>query len=493
MALLHATTDKGEADAMSSLRRSGADLSNYQEQLIRERNTRSLTLRRQSRSRVSISAVLNRSNTANDQLNVSNYPFLDPDKAMATLASGNPKSVGDMMQNIIVLVRQSKRHIDPLMANDDFAAALVAAVNDGDEQLSVIMMETLAVLFPFFPERHEFWVDEGLTMMFCDVFEGGSIKKMDAALDLISSISEASGYARDSILCLGIHTVMIETALKDVPQEICLKICEALMKVFANKQAIDTTTMNSCVDDMAKLLTLPYPNCVFAAVGCFVEMTNKAPVIVFAMYDLGLFPVIVSMLNVEQLVPVALPLIGNMSVGHAQHVQKFLECDLFDRLMKLIQTEYVADVFWVLSNLVESVPHLTVGLFNASFIAATIDIAESASYDVKKEGTFFLATLILFTESADLKYFMTGEVLELMVQILDCSIALMVLRVLDALIRLARSLEMGFANDELRQMLQGSTLYDSLQSCLDSSFVIRERAEFLLNLLDSADSPLCGS
>jgi hypothetical protein len=194
------------------------------------------------------------------------------------------------------------------------------------------------------------------------------------------------------------------------------------------------------------------------------------------------------------LIGFALPLIGNLSVGHAAHIHTLLECHLFNILMDLIGSEHTADVFWVLSNLVESVPHLTLPFFTPDFFNQTVAMAEDSSHEIKRECGFFLATLVLFTEVSDLRHFMNAQVLDLMIELLGCSIGLIILRCLDALLTFARVLEVGGASADMIALLTGSDLGEALNRLLENdSLLIRERAEFLLNQLEDREtpSPLC--
>jgi hypothetical protein len=150
---------------------------------------------------------------------------------------------------------------------------------------------------------------------------------------------------------------------------------------------------------MARLLSLPYVAAVSSALSCFVSMTNKMASLVGTMDDPNLFPVIVGFLEDDALVEMALPLVGNLSVGHARNIETPIECHLLDLLTKLIPEEkHAADVHWVLLNLVHSVPHLMIGFFGERFVRNTLARAKDAGFEVKKELGFFLATLIVFAE-----------------------------------------------------------------------------------------------
>jgi hypothetical protein len=479
---------------MTSLRVSGADLTRYHEQLARDRNARTLTLRH---TRPTLAGFLGRSSAASasprgPKLDATNYPFLEVSYATRELQSENPTKIADFLSNISALSRASPLLVAPLLKSSAVQDAILAHLAPSlSEDLTITVIKHFVVLYPLFPDIQEPFVDAGLCFSILDLFTTDSPTLLDAVIALVDCISDSSGYARDSVLCLGIHSSLIETASREISEPLTVSAVEALNKVFANPLQIDSTTLTSCVEPMSSLLNLNSVNAVNGALNCFVSMTNKMPALVFTMFDLGLFPVIVGMLSKSELIGLALPLIGNLSVGHAAHIHCLLECHLFDILIGLIGSEHTADVFWVLSNLVESMPHLTIGYFKSEFIAQTVAMAVDSSHEIKKECGFFLATLVLFTEAVDLKYFMNSTVLDLMVELLGCSIGLIILRCLDALLTFARVMDAVGASDDVMGMLRGSYLHEALHGLLEhKSLLIRERAQFLLNQLEGQESLL---
>jgi hypothetical protein len=417
---------------------------------------------------------------------------LDVSYATGELQSGNPTKISDFLSNISTLARASPLLVAPLLKSSALQEAIIALITPGEsEDLTITVIKHFVIIYPLFPDIQEPFVDAGLCFTILDLFTTDSTALLEAVIALVDCISEASGYARDSVLCLGLHTSLIETAHREISEPITVSAVEALNKVFANPLQIDSTTLTSCVEPLSSVLNLSSPSAVNGVLNCFVSMTNKLPALVFTMFDLGLFNVIVGMLSKEQLIAMALPLIGNLSVGHATHIHCLLECHLFDILTSLIGTGHTADVFWVLSNLVESMPHLTVGYFKGDFIARTVAMAEDSSHEIKKECGFFLATLVLFTEVADLTFFMNSKVLDLMVELLGCSIGLIILRCLDALFTFARVIDVVGASEEVLGLLRGRDLNEALHGLLaHKSLLIRERAQFVLNQLGGRESLL---
>jgi hypothetical protein len=478
-----------------------ADVSDYRDQLARERNARTLTLR-PARSRVPSIAQFKGRYGQNTPPHLphgpvkpdpSSYPFLEPAYGIERLHEGNPKALTDFFNSLVSIAQKTPRLAVPLMKNADFQQTLVDSLSSaGSDELTLLLVKYFIILFPLFPDLHESCVDMGLCIGFLGMFDSQNLAIVEAAIDLVDCISEASGYARDSVLCLGIHTMVIDAALANHSEAITLSAVEALDKIFGNRAPIDGQTLTLCVAPMAQLLSLPYVAAVSLALSCFVSMTNKMASLVGTMYDLNLFPVIVGFLENDALVEMALPLVGNLSVSHARNIETLLECHLLDLLTKLIPEEkYAADVYWVLSNLVESVPHLTIGFFGERFVRDTLARAKDAGFEVKKESGFFLATLIVFTDIDDLGYFINAQVVGLMVQMLGCSVGLIIIRCLDALLRLSKAIRTAGASDDVKEILDGGALQEGLTVLVDQPDVlIRERAEYLWTQVFGDDSPL---
>lgn len=471
-------------ESIFSLKSLGADLSEYRDQLAKERSARTLNLRRTNRP--TIAGFLNKKSigsASNSKLiDTSNYPFLDPYYAFGQLKKSDPKTLPSFLNSLYVCLQQTPRLANSLLKEEELPAAFNSALmNDLNEDLIIILLRTICLVFKNSSEEQQIkYIDEGLCMCLFDYLSSQSLPLLDVSLTLVDTISEASGYARDSVLCLGLHSFVIDIAKAELSEQITIKACEALNKVFSNNQSIDTNTLTSCIQPVSTLLYLNNVQAVYIVLSCFISMTNKMPALVFNMFDLDLFPLIVGFLNNQELIGVALPLIGNMSVGHLTHIKTLLECNLFDLLMQLIDTEFTADVYWVLSNILESVPHLVFGLFQHTFVQQTVEISLSSSFEVKKEAAFFIATLLLFTESEDLQYFENEELIDLLIEMLGCSSNLIVLRCLDALIRLTYI----FENDgnELLSILQSRDLEQILTNLISQkSVIIKDRADFLLN------------
>ncbi|KAK8881500.1 hypothetical protein M9Y10_004236 [Tritrichomonas musculus] len=486
-----------DTDNYSSLRSSEADLDYYREQLALERTARTLTLRRSQRP--TLSAFLSKTPASSQAMlkspliDSANFPFLDPNYAIKQLSSNNLSTLAEFLNNITACAQQTPRLAYGLARNPDIPTAFINALNsEYPEQIKLMLMRALTVIFPISEDNKNVFIDDGLTFYLFDALSSQSLPLLEAAVMLTDSISESSSYARDSILSFGLLDFLVDIAKSERSESLTIQACEAMNKIFSNKTLIEATILASCVEPISKLLSLHSIPAVNIVLLCLLHMTNKSTALVFAIYEQKLFPVIVSMLNNPELTQNALPLIGNISVGNSEQISTLLECGLFPALMHLIDTQYTADVYWVLSNLVESTPHLTVPLFTSDFIEKSVDIATSAAFEVRRESAFFIATLIIFTSIQDLSFFLNDDTLDLICEMLALNNAiLIVLRCLDAIIRIS-----GYViNNALETVvpilntLLSDGLRDKLEGLVESdSKVIEERASFILKQLDDLEN-----
>ena len=216
-----------------------------------------------------------------------------------------------------------------------------------------------------------------------------------------------------------------------------------------------------------------------------VSITNKKPSLVFIIYEMQIAPNIVQLLEHQELASAALPLIGNMSVSSVSNIKQLLDANLIDLLFRYISTEYTSDVFWVLSNLIESVPQLLVPVFDSNFILQTISSSEDSDYELKREISFFIATLIIFTPIHNMEIFITAEVVDLLQSMLVCGVGLIVLRVLDALTKLMYTIPEIDPSREFAEAMASEDMKDEIDRVIDSGTPLMiERAHFLIHMIE---------
>ena len=486
-------SDLSEMADFGSLQDSGVDLRNYKDQLMKDRNSRTLTLRSLKRPSVSsmrfgqgqMRSIKTSQDTFGEQ---STFPFLDPENIIGTFQSMDEAKIRTLMQQITECAESRPRLVMNLMKKTEIFQPIVDALNgEITPEFTIPIMGFISVIFPLCkPPEMNVFVDCDLCFSLYAFITSESEEVINAAIQLIAVLSEECSYARDAMISFGIHTTLMEIAKASQNEALTEACCNALHKIFGNPDPIDSATVMESVNPMAELLSISSVSALESVIDCFVEMTNKIPSIVFMLYDLELYPTIIGFLGNESLTGVTLRLIGNMSVAHPPQIRLMLELDLFNTLLGLLDSDYATCVFWIFSNMLESVPQLMMPLFTEEFVNSVIELVANASFDVKKEAAYFLSTLILFSEADAIPRFMTQEVTDVLVEMLGCGVVMIIVRCIDTLIRFIHISQTNEEYSSYNEIVLDSDIRDRLQDLISPETpVVNERAEYLIQQLES--------
>jgi hypothetical protein len=209
-------------------------------------------------------------------------------------------------------------------------------------------------------------------------------------------------------------------------------------------------------------------------------MTNQHSALVHTLYDAGMFQRIVALLDTVDLISPTLRLIGNLSVAQPFQLRAMLDAGLVPKLFTLLETEHAADVFWVLSNLLETLSALILPHIDGEFVARLLEIIDTSGYDIQKESAFFLSTVILFSPESELPRFGVQPIVEALIGMIGCGVEKVVLRCLDTIAKFVKWLGGGKGGDVLAYLAE-SDLVDWLGELLDDPGqpLLAERAEGL--------------
>ena len=469
-----------------SMQNSGVDLRNYKDQLQKDRNSRTLTLR--SMKRPSISGVRNSNFQVGScsrnlsLLDVNPLPFLNPEHVAEVFASQDESTIKTLINQIADTFEESPKLISKLAKNTEIFQPIIDCLNgEISESLVVSILQFITIIFPQCTiQGMNAFVDCDLCFSLYAFITSDNPTIIAAAIQVVAVISEQSSYARDAIISFGLHTSLMEQAQAG-DEQLSIACCDALNKIFANPDPIDSATIIESVTPMAQLFSLTSIPALQSVIECFVEITSKMPSIIFTLYDLDLYPTIIGFLSQQELLASTLSLIGNMSVAHPPQIRCMLQLGIFDTLLGLIGTDYATYVFWIFSNMLESVPQDMLPYFTDDLVSNAISSVLDASFDVKKEATYFLSTLIVFSDPETVPHFMTQEITDMVVEMLGCGVTMIVLRCIDTLICFVHVMKTNPECAEFQAILMNTDIIDRLNDTInpDSPFV-SERAEYLL-------------
>jgi hypothetical protein len=475
------------SDAFESNTMTGADLSRYQDELAHERNARTLTLRRQRHLSIETSLTATVSRRYGTLTDAAKFPYLNIEKAFATLQSGDPTELSELSAQLISAVKGAPRSLKSLLGSSEFIERFLTALKSPQSPaLTIKLLEVVIAIFPLLGTLMIDIIDGGLCSILTDFLISSDSSIITSTLRTISVICDRSSYARDSALCLELHNTLIEMALSQSPSELADHCCNAVLSIFRNCDQIDSEILIGAIEPLIQILSVGSVQTVASVLDCFVVMTNQHSALVHTLYEQGMFSRVVEFLNKTELVAPALRLIGNLSVAQPFQLRIMLEAGLIVKVLDILESEHAADVFWVLSNLLEAVPALILPLIDADFVDRLFEIIDTSGYDIQKEAAFFLSTLILFSPEAEVQRFVMAPVIEILVGMVGCGVEKVVLRCIYTIGKLVR---WGRKGGETLKWVAESDLMDRLGELVDDPEqpLMVERAEALISQVKAAE------
>ena len=335
--------------------------------------------------------------------------------------------------------------------------------------------------FPLCANSDEDFIDSGLICALSFLLTEENSETIDETVKTIGILAQNSCYARDACICIGIHTLLIEMCDKIRGTDLATQICCSLHSIFGNYEEIDSEIIRDVTAPVAGLIEGQTEETIQYIIAILADLSSQLPSVVFTLYNLGLYDGICDFLQNETLAVPSLSLVGNMAVAQPPQIRTLLDHNLIAILIELAKNEsYASDVFWVFSNLVESVPQIAIEAFDESFLDAVLSAAEEASFDAKRECAFFLGTIIVFCGLDKISHLYDIRVISLFSDVLGCGVSSISLRIIEALIAFLVLSQRANKNEEYIQMLIDNDIEDRLKEFDEEQSLLGERARFLL-------------
>jgi len=477
-----------ELSILSLSKQSGEDLTECKKELAKERNSRSLVLRRSTRPSISqlIKHEGNKSNPVGIALD-QKHNELSLDKAKTTISMNSETEIFTLSATLANLSRAPPRNTLDIIHNIDFVTLILSRIEDYHTPIRIVisLLHMIIVVFSFRSFESEQYIDSGLTFILSSLLQLDDVTIISTAIETIDAMSSMK-YARDSIICLGIHELLISIALSERDSGLTNSACHTISTVFSKIEDVDSSILEPCVSSLCKILFMDSSSAVSSILHALVSITNYCPELVFYIFDLNIVPSIILLVENPSIVQDVLPLIGNLSVSNANQIKLMIKSGLIDYLSSLIASDSAADAFWVLSNLIESCPSLLLPFISLEFLSSVIDQFEICSFPVKKEISFFLSTVILYESDYSIIESLAERVGDIVIEMLGCGVGLIVLRCLDVIQKFAilvqrNSLSMGSISN-----LHGEELEDALRNLEDNPHPsIRAHSQSILKNLET--------
>ncbi|OHT02759.1 hypothetical protein TRFO_30004 [Tritrichomonas foetus] len=418
-----------------TITRDELDMSSYQAKLQHQRDENSLYLRRLTVPGIKIPTC----KTSLHSNDISSN-FINKEQVISNLISCDSESVLSLQG----FPKLCSKYLTQAAASEEFINALVESISDSEKfnrlnnEAKALLFGILASVFPYCNEQTIERIVDDVSFMISDILSNNEdFSLYSIALNIATVFSQESEYARDSLTCLGIHMQIIEIASKHISEEITELCLITVFSIYRNDGPMNSYTITEAIDPLYDILSKSSQNNVLTILNTFSEMTNKLPEIIPVFFTRGLYQYALQSLGNPIMTKVSLNLIGNMCISRPSFMETLIKEGLFEKIMNVIQSnKEVADAFWVISNLIESIPHLMEPLISCEFINFSLNIADQAPFNTKREIAYFISTYILFMEPKKLTEIINEKLICLISEMLESGISNIILRSIDAFYKL---------------------------------------------------------
>ena len=468
------------------------DLSNYAKELQQIRTSRCLNLRRsiyiaQSKMLASnpgsctkfvqtLKKTVDLSNAQQTQISL--------ESIVEALQTASASSIKSVLDSLVQSIKTNPKLVASIMKNSEIQEFINSLLENEENPIADILT-SLAVLVPYCGPSIDNFVDTGITMSLLFILSGDNQELAIPAIQVVKSISGTTGYARNSLLCSGVHTILVDLASQNRSTPIADAACDALNSIFGNPEPIDSEIIQEVVPLIISAIQGQSADATNSILSTLINISAKLSSVVYIFYEQGLYEIIVEMIREPAYTAQALRLCGNMAVSQPQQVKVLLQHGIIDTLMDLLnQQNYTADVFWVLSNIFETESEELSSLIGEDFIQATLDITENATFDAKRESAYFLSTVVIYSGTAHTESFFSEPIFSILTEVIGSGIHSLVCRCIDAFVFLLFYAVNSKRTDEYLEYATANNLEDSLRD-LEESGSSCERVNYLLSVLNS--------
>lgn len=443
-------------------------------QAMKQRNSRTLSIRRSVNP--SIAMIICKQKGRKTIFEKDAIPQIDLMQFLEVFNSNDPVKIISMCNLVLSSQKDSLRD---LFRSTEATEAFALAMGQAETvELQNTLLQTLIQILPHCVEKIEEIVDADIASIIFGYTFTESEELIGSLCQFISLICSLSDYARDSLICLGVHEKLIEIALNN--GNMCQIACLALNSIFANATTIDNEVLVTCLEPIYQLLQDDNMITLHSVLTIFSNITNQIKTLSGELYQKNLHIIAVNSLSNEDLIEPALKLIGNLCVSSKIRVKEMIDHGLLESINELMSTIHTSDVLWILSNLVEFSPSLIAHTFSDMFILQIIEIAQTSSFEIKKEGVFFLSTLTIYGTIGAFPVLFNQDVIDLMVEILGCGDETTILRCIDGLSQFVLYVQTAGGAGTFAEMLGSTDIGERIDELSESQLAnVVERSQHL--------------
>lgn len=386
------------------------------------------------------------------------HPKYTLETAIAAIKSHDVTQINDLHHFIQDEIKLDSNLIRDMTSSSDFLQALSDMVSEfKSEDILECTYQLAEAFLPILPDKNKIeFVDSGIEFCLPEALNSKNTEFILKTVDFIIFLAKQSEYAIDSLFSFGIHTQLLDIAESNmtiggssINRVVADHALTGVFTLFGMHENILSTILQSTLPRVTQMMLdtkdVEEKKILLKTI---TEITNQRSSFCFILYDCGAVPTIYNMIDDPNYITTALPLIGNLCLSSREHVEELISMGLPKKLVDLLkQPEYAVDAYWCLSNLTEAAPDLVSNkIVNEENMSRLLEFilkdTNSENINLKKEATFFLATLIMFVSRNYQHAFLKHGIFEALVSVLDITTdSVVVARVLFIFIRFMTHVE----------------------------------------------------
>lgn len=421
--------------------------------------------------------------------------------------------ISNLVQQVNKSSPEARKIIEVLTTSTEFVESIISTITDLEESPQIehknIQKAIFNVISLLFPISHknikDIYIDSGICFSILNTLsekldEVDNILSMPLAgscLNLVYVLSCNSYYARDSILSLGIHDLMIQliqsvseilvnqgiSETTDFNPDTDLKsflifVSTCFQKVFSDLKDTDRQIIFDTIPQIINLLNIKIKEVQIEMILILLSIVRTFPSTVFLIFSINsgeitdhIFTILQNLDGetiTEDLVIFTLKLLGNLCQSKPSDIAVLYSsgiCNILSSLM--INQRVTTEVLWVLSNLYEVITDQMIAEITPEFIHKLIGLANSCDLNCKLEVGYFFSTIIIFSPQTMTKNLIVEDIIDIIVDIIACSQYNIANRAVNAIARLVHFAQLTNEYEPLLSFLEISDLKDRLRELLD--------------------------
>ena len=247
------------SSSFSSFTELETDLNLYNQEFTRQRCSRTLSMRQYTR-KINFYQTPNNNQILQPQLplssshdhliDASNFPYLDNDYILTILSQANVSQFSEILHQIHDNCSKSPRILKKMLDNEDFFDKLTEIFQNHFQNSNFpIIIQIINFIELIFPSVHQqiqsYIADSFVFSTLTDLLSTtNALTIVIEAINLSGIISIYSSYARDLVLCSGIHTIIVDIGKSaDLNSPLLEAVTQSLLSIFSNQTPIESNDL----------------------------------------------------------------------------------------------------------------------------------------------------------------------------------------------------------------------------------------------------------